>query len=224
MSNKIKRLYCKIQHIWMHLKCVWTHGNIVQTTDLILWIVPGTCLRSLQFVAVHFTFLFFPFFPFFFFLFSFLFSSLFLTCWFILLSITILLLSLKFLPALREVSVARYQDAHVELSLAWHCASLLHCWFFVLACCHVFVDRHSEVLWEAWKTASAVMRLWLSFVLTVTAMFSCASTVQYAVWLYTLYFTLPVGSITVFFIKSIYIVVTSHYLKSATSTCQCRDC
>lgn len=169
--------------------------------------------------TLHFSFLSF----FIFFLFSFLFSFLFLACWFILLSITILLLSLKFLPALREVSVARYRDAHVELSFTWHCASLLHGWVFVLACCHVFVDRHSKVLGEAWKTASAVMRLWLSFVSTVTAMFSCASTVQYAVWLYTLYFTLPVGSITVFFIKSIYIVVTSHSLKSATSTCQCRD-
>lgn len=186
MSNKTKRLYCEIQHIWMYLKRMWTHGTIVQTTDLILWIVPGTRLRSLSFVVVYFFFLF-------------------LACWFILFSITVLLLSLKFLSPLGEISVSKYQDAYLELSFALHCASLLRCCFFfswhVVTCSLTDIP---EFCGKCGRSANAVMHLWLSFVLTVTTMFSCSRTVQYAVWLYTLYFTLPVGSITIFYQVNIY--------------------
>ena len=35
--TKVKRLYCDIQSVWIHLKCVQIHGSTAQITDVILW-------------------------------------------------------------------------------------------------------------------------------------------------------------------------------------------
>ena len=53
--TKLKRLYCKIQNIWTHLKCEWIPGNAEQIPDFILWVVPKhLSLESSVHNIIHF--------------------------------------------------------------------------------------------------------------------------------------------------------------------------